>query len=294
MEEIGKGIDIILLCETFMNDKIINRCKIKGYKLQTWENRKVKTKGGVAIYVKKGLKTFSRKDLNIFEEGFFESCFIELDRKNNSKNIIIGEIYRIPGTNEKLFLEKYESLLKTIATEKKETIIGTDQNIDYLKINSYSNSSALFDINLNNNMTPTIIRPTRISDHSATLIDNINISLNLTKSYQSAIIITKLSDHFPCITSITFQRKINKETLEFKYRALNENSVSEIRNALTTNDWHHLQDLDVNSAYNYFENTFYRNHKYSCTRKSKKGKFTKYIKRTADDYRANYINNTIK
>ncbi len=55
------------------------------------EHRENMTRGGVTVYVSKALKYRDRKDLNIFDEGTFESRFIEISL--NSKHVIIGEIY---------------------------------------------------------------------------------------------------------------------------------------------------------------------------------------------------------
>ncbi len=166
-------IDVILLCETFISDNNKDLCKLDDYKLFS-EHRKKLTKRGVAIYINKKLKYVERKDLNIFEEGIFESCFIELFVQK--KNIVIGEIYRIPGTNENNFITKYEGLIGQIKREKKDIIIGTDQNLDFLKIHQHSNTAKFLDINLTNDLLPSITKPTRITHRSCTLIDNIYVS----------------------------------------------------------------------------------------------------------------------
>ena len=188
----GHIIDVLLLCETFMNDKTINKSRLKNYTLAAYEYRKKLKQGGVAIYLRKGIKFINRNDLNIFKEGELESCFIEIIRNEKKKNIIIGELYRIPNTSEKDFLEDYDNLLKKINKENKELVIGTDQNIDYLKINTNSNSNALFEMNLEHKLLPTVTRPTRITHQTATLIDNINISQNLSKRYKTVILITDI------------------------------------------------------------------------------------------------------
>jgi hypothetical protein len=51
---------------------------------------------------------------------------VEIITSTGEQNIIIGEIYRVPGTNEMFFLDEYSKLLKTISKEKKTLIIGTD------------------------------------------------------------------------------------------------------------------------------------------------------------------------
>ncbi len=92
------------------------QCKLDGYELFD-EHRQNMTRGGVAIYVSKSLRRKERKDLNVFQEGKFESCFIEITLR--SKTLVIGEIYRVPGTNEKDFISEYEKIVEKIKKEKK-------------------------------------------------------------------------------------------------------------------------------------------------------------------------------
>ncbi len=114
-------IDVILLCETFITDNKKESCSVDDYKLFS-EHRKNMSKGGVAIYVHKTLKYKERDDLRIFDEGFLESCFIELTMQ--TKNIIVGEIYRVPGTSEGTFITKYEDLISKIKREKKILLLA--------------------------------------------------------------------------------------------------------------------------------------------------------------------------
>ena len=109
----GKGVDIdvILLCEVFLNEVNSDSCHIDGYKLFV-QHRKNKSRGGVAIFVKDNYKSKHRACLTIFEEGILETCFIEVQSK--TKKYIVGEVYRVPGTSEIDFLNKYESLIKKL------------------------------------------------------------------------------------------------------------------------------------------------------------------------------------
>jgi hypothetical protein len=52
---------------------------LKGYVVEC-ASRKDKGGGGVALFVKEGLTYKTRPDLGIFEEGEFESVFVEIDR----------------------------------------------------------------------------------------------------------------------------------------------------------------------------------------------------------------------
>ncbi len=242
-------IDVILLCETFITDTSKDQCKLDDYDL-TEEHRKNMQRGGVAIYVHKSLKFSERKDLNIFQEGFFESCFIELSVK--SKTIVIGEIYRVPGTSENNFISKYENLIQKIKIEKKDIIIGTDQNLDFLKVHQHTNTAKFLDTNLTNDLLPTITKPTRITHRSCTLIDNIYVSDRLTNNMESRILTTDISDHLPCLTvmNIGKQKELNTP-IKITKRKLNEANIGRIKNALKRMDWNSVHDLNCDEGYNF-------------------------------------------
>ena len=59
------------------------------------------------------------------------------------------------------------------------------------------------ELNLDSNLLPCIIRPTRVTKSMATLIDNVLISKNLQGKQDSKIIITDISDHLPSIVTIS-------------------------------------------------------------------------------------------
>ena len=246
-------IDIILLCETFMNDFNKNKCRIKGYCLKEYAYRQHSKFGGVAIYVKKGIKTIPRTDLKIYVEGQLETCFIEIVTEDKKRNIIVGELYRVPGTNVKNYIEQFDVLLNKLKLEQKEIVLGTDQNIDFLKINQDKKSSELLDVSLNNGILPTITRPTRVTHSTSTLIDNIYISHNLCKSYHSAIITTDISDHFPCLTMLSTKKIIKNDYIEFRSRKLNPNKLRKISEHLSYTEWNCLNSLETQDAYTKFE-----------------------------------------
>ena len=245
-------IDVILLCETFITDNSKESCKLDDYELIE-EHRKNMQKGGVALYVHKSLKFVERRDLNIFEEGFFESCFIELCTK--SKNIVIGEIYRVPGTSENNFITRYENLITKIKNEKKDIIIGTDQNLDFLKVHQHSNTAKFLDVNLTNELLPTITKPTRITHRSCTLIDNIYVSGKIANNMESKIISSDISDHLPCLTVVNINRKKeSNEPMKITGRKLNETNIARIQNALKCVNWDNVDGLNSSDGYEYVIN----------------------------------------
>ena len=167
----------------------------------------------------------------LFDEGFFESCFIEITLKNEAK-LITGEVYRVPNTNQDLFLERYQNIVDKVELEKKDLIIGTDQNLDFLKLEHHPNTAKFLDNNLSSGLLPTITKPTRITFSSATLIDNIYAKLKSSPKIQSGILLSKISDHLPCLLMIDEKpNKINKPIVT-TYRKLDNVAIEKIRTEL--------------------------------------------------------------
>ena len=94
---------------------------------------------------------------------------------------IVGEIYRVPNTSEITSINRYENITKKLSEMPQNVIIDTDQNSDYLKVNSHKNTQDLLCTFLNNGLVSTIILPARIATTGntnktvRTLIDNLYI-----------------------------------------------------------------------------------------------------------------------
>ncbi len=100
MEDTGFKPDFVLLCETWLTDINCGLFKLNGYNLV--EKHSVQSRGGgVCIYVRRGIRYSRREDLSLFQEGCFESIFIE-----THSGALIGEVYRVPGTGTRPFLDK--------------------------------------------------------------------------------------------------------------------------------------------------------------------------------------------
>ena len=68
--------DLILLCETFLNENNKNLYELEGFNFAN-KNRLNKTGGGVGIYINKEIPYKILDDLSSFHEGIYESIFIE-------------------------------------------------------------------------------------------------------------------------------------------------------------------------------------------------------------------------
>ena len=202
--------------------------------------RNTKKGGGVSILIKNGISYKRRQDLDIFQEGGTESIFIEILSKSG-KNIVIGSMYRPPNTDITQFSNNISSITslaqKTKGRCSLEIIIGMDHNIDLLK-GSCHNPTQQFITDLSYiDLLPTITRPTRITNHSATLIDNIYVSIQLHRDFESTIRINDLSDHLPVLNMLKQTKLLNKEPLTFTSRCLNDQKLKEVNHRLMRKDW---------------------------------------------------------
>ena len=187
--------------------------------------------GGISILLKDGITFKRRTDLDVFEEGKTESVFIEILSKNGRK-IILGSMYRPPNTDTNQFSSNIISIVKkarsTNCNSQPEIIIGMDHNIDLLKGTHHTQTQKFIDELSELNLYPTITRPTHITNHSATLIDNIYISKQLQQNFKSAILLHDIYDHLPTLAMLKQTKLLNKEPLTFSSRNLNEHKLKEI------------------------------------------------------------------
>ena len=222
----------MLLCETFLTPKTAELVNIPDYKLI--HNDPVSSKGGgTTILIKSNIAYKLRKNLNCFDEKQFESTIIEITLKNG-KPVTVHSLYRSPNTNENCFSARIENLIHKIQSSKKmtEIILGMDHNMDLLKSSMHPPTQNLLDTLINNELMSTITRPSKITQTSAILIDNIFISNQLHKNFDSTLLLEDLSDHLPTLALLKQTKITNKEPLFFETCKLNENKLGLVKKTL--------------------------------------------------------------
>ena len=88
----------------------------------------------------------------------------------------------------------------------------------------------------------------------ATLIDNVFISQNLHKSFDSCVLVHDISGHMPSLVNIHGQKHDNNDPLEFTCRLLNHDNIRQINNLLLMTDWSNLHKSDVNIDFSELQN----------------------------------------
>ena len=126
------------------------------------------------------MKSIPRPDIKFSIEKV-ESCWAQIDAGKNKKGIIIGCIYKHPGCNLNSFNIELNKIIKCINPDKFDLYICDDMNINFLKCNEHEGTEKYLDMLFDNSLIPIITKPTRITDHSSTLIDHIYTNLPISK-----------------------------------------------------------------------------------------------------------------
>ena len=176
--------------------------------MRYFQDPSVTKKGGAAILIiKNKFKSVNVSDNHSIQLNC-ECSKCEIQNKwveigTNKNKIVVGCIYRHPRGNLDHFNEALSKSLKLVDNDS-IGIVGGDINIDLIK-NTIPTVDNYIDACLENNFIHTITMPTRITDHTATLIDHLLLKLPLNlidNKTSSGILISDISDHLPCFLAI--------------------------------------------------------------------------------------------
>ena len=144
-----------------------------GFRLIT-NNRTGKKGGGVGFYVTQNLNCELLEDFSVMSETF-ESIFIEI-KAPSKRNIIVGEIYRPPNSSAIDYGEHVHGLLSNRYFDNKTCFIMGDFNLNLLNHIDNLPCQDFLKSMLSKSFIPLTRKPTRISDSTSTLIDDIFVN----------------------------------------------------------------------------------------------------------------------
>ena len=152
----------------FKVDKdIITNVNIPGYNFISQPS--LSNAGGVGFYINNNLTFTVLSELSTTNVDF-EALWIEINCDGQS-NLICGVVYRHPNGNLDNFMVYINKVIEKIHLQNKYSLIMGDFNIDLL--NSCKPSDDFINTLASFFYQPHILQPSRITDHTATLIDNI-------------------------------------------------------------------------------------------------------------------------
>ena len=218
---------------------------MNGYDL-IHRNRKNKKVGGVAIYVNVSIEFKVLQTMSVVIDDILACITVELSISNRT-NIIVSCIYRAPGTSVDIFTDKLELLITTVKNTSKTIFLCGDFNTDLLKYSNNNKGTQHFvDMLFSLGIYILIDKPSRITDSSATLIDNIfKIELN---SNTTGLLINDISDHLPIFCVCSYSDMDINRISDKKYRFIrkfNEGCIKSFNNAETDADTAYTNFIDI-------------------------------------------------
>ena len=123
--------------------------------------------------------------------------------------------------------------------------------MDFLKSDKHENTHEFIDLNLEQEMLPPVTRPTRITKSSATLIDNILVSMNFMGKHTCNVLIDNTSDHLPSTLMLHGVMACNKEPVSITFRDLCKQNLDALKRSLGETNFEQLiVPGDMNVSFN--------------------------------------------
>ena len=223
-----------------------------------YDDSRLSKHGGLITYVHDSFAV-DRLDIEEYyqKSTVFESMILKIHKKTNVyKKYIIGNIYRRPSDSIdelSLFIQEFALFLSKLQTNPHKAYICGDFNINLLKINDSEHYNTFFENVTSTGFFPQITMPTRLSDNSNTLIDNI-FTNNICKPHESGILVTPISDHLMqfCIFKGSYETT-NNLLKYIEVENMNPKSINNFKSALSKSDVYEKLDksLDANPDSNY-------------------------------------------
>ena len=207
-----KKSDILAISETKLNSKSIINTDIPQYHFFHTDSETAA--GGAALYISNNLKAIPRADIK-FTMPLVETCWAEIIANSNKPNIIIGCIYRHPSANMPGFTQELQNIIKSLSNRKQHVYIIGNVNVNFLKYNEHANNEDYLNMLYSNNFLPLITKPTRLTDHSSTLIDHIYTNAPI-ENTTSGIALADISDHLPVFCICNAPTSKNKHVTYYR------------------------------------------------------------------------------
>lgn len=171
LNSLSLHFDVIALSETWLKDSDdINLYVLPNYHSPVFLNRPNEDGGGgLALYISIDYN-FKRCENITYNSDDTQFLFVEIEKMNIKT--LIGVTYKPPKTSIDSYLSCFSTLLDKIGNNARNCFIAGDYNIDLLKVDNNEETSSFFNNLLSYSYFPSIVKPTRITTSSATLIDN--------------------------------------------------------------------------------------------------------------------------
>ena len=256
IESLGFKFKIVAFSETWLNETTFALYNIPEYNMEH-NFRSERRGGGVGLYIHNSIEYSLRTDLDIFND-IIESKFIQIRKESfgTDQDIVVGVIYRPPNTDLKTFNEICSTLVSKLQSESKLVYLAGDYNINLLSAERHFLTSGFLEIMFSNMFVPLINKPTRITNTSATIIDNIFTNCKKFDDSFSGILYTDMTDHLPIFyIDKIHTSSVTEDDTYITRRSYSSRNVENFKSSLSSIDWNDVLCIeDPQIAYTTFFN----------------------------------------
>ena len=146
-------------------------------------------------------------------------------------------------------LNYFNVLLENVTKENKSVFLLGDFNINLMNYNDHKPTNDFLDSLASSSFIPYILQPTRITDHSKTLIDNIFSNI-ISQDFISGNLTATISDHLPqflIAPNVFSNPSSNKSNIyERDWSSFNQDNFTSDYNSVNWTDLLKLEQENVN------------------------------------------------
>ena len=255
---------VICLQECWLKEDDVSDLSIPDYSILA-QKQQCSTKGGFVTYI---YKEFNGVDTNSFKPSpkkLWEAQSITITGNRLEKKLKLINFYRPPHFNNnnetvQTFTNEIGSYIAKSAKEKCHVIYAGDFNINLLHLHEREKYQEYLDRFIAAGLYPRITLPTRFSNKGCTLIDQIFCKFaDPLHQYNTEILTTKISDHFPCLLGFEISPKLKERPKYVEKTDMIEKNVEKfcgnIKFATQIITKQVEDEQDVDSCYKILEDT---------------------------------------
>ena len=206
--------------------------------------------GGLAIYINK--RVCSLEQIESFKPKYGddgdmsgEFQFVKIHNcKGFNRTKLIVNVYRSPSRNVEKFTNILDNVIRSLDRHsRKHTIFTGDFNVDLIKYDRDLPGQNLIAVFEKYGFVQLVSRPTRVTDHSATLIDHVYTN-DVTNTVSCHVITLDISDHLATLTTLSLGENIERRgkvkasrEQSSQARKFNEASNSDFKNLIEGETW---------------------------------------------------------
>lgn len=224
--------DIAAVTEHWKSHDQLSAYRISGYKLVASFCRDPNTHGGVALYCRKEMEVKQISYIGALVEPYLFEC-VGIRVVKGTFRCIVVVVYRPPGTNIDVLLNKMCDLLQYLFERREAFFICGDYNVDFRDV-ANCNTRKFISLLESYNTYYTNYEYTRISGNTKSCLDNIltNMANNY---YESEVLNLHVSDHLGLKLTVGIHCKVGP--IYKNVRIFSDKNVDIFNVALQNSDW---------------------------------------------------------